>query len=141
MPRPRNVQAYRRVEVARGDAMRTLWPVVFLVSVAAPAQQHQPGAGVNFYSKTEEIAAGQEMARQFRADTTPLANAAVSEYVDRVGAALAAQLPGGWTYRFDIVQENGDGPTLEPVAFPGGRIFVSAELIAAARNEANSLPC
>ena len=35
-----------------------------------------------------------------------------------------------------MVQENGDGPTLEPVAFPGGPIFISAELIAAARNEA-----
>ena len=116
--------------------MRNLCSVALLAAMGAPAQQHQPGAGVNFYSKTAEVTAGQEMASQFRHDTTPLGNAAVHDYVDRVGAALAAQLPGGWAYQFEVVLENGDGPTLEPVAFPGGPIFISAELIAAARNEA-----
>ena len=73
--------------------MQNLWPVVLLAALAASAQQHQPGAGVNFYSKTKEIAAGQQMASQFRHDTTPLGNAAVGDYVNRVGAALAAQFP------------------------------------------------
>jgi beta-barrel assembly-enhancing protease len=116
--------------------MRNMWPVTLLTALVAPAQQHQPGAGINYYSKTKEIAAGQEMAGQFRHDTTPLGNVAVGDYVNRMGAALAAQFPRDWAYRFEAVQENGDGPTLEPVAFPGGPIFISAELIAAARNEA-----
>jgi beta-barrel assembly-enhancing protease len=116
--------------------MRSFSLVVFLLAVAAPAQQRQPGTGVNFYSKTAEISAGQQMSRLLRADTTPLTNTAVGDYVNRVGAALAAQLPGDWVYHFEVVQENADGTTLEPIAFPGGPIFISAELIAAARNEA-----
>ncbi len=116
--------------------MRNLCPVALLAALVAPAQQHQQGKGINFYSKAAEISTGQQMANQFRHDTTPVGNAAVGEYVNRVGAALAAQLPGGWAYQFEVVQENGDGPTLEPVAFPGGPIFISTELIAAARNEA-----
>ena len=116
--------------------MQKMWPVVFLAALAASAQQHQPGGGINFYSKTKEVAAGQQMASQFRRDTTPLGSAAVGAYVNRVGVALAAQFPDDWAYQFEVVQENGDGPTLEPVAFPGGPIFISAELIAAARNEA-----
>ncbi|MGA7234864.1 MAG: M48 family metalloprotease [Bryobacteraceae bacterium] len=109
---------------------------MLLAALAASAQQHQPGAGVNFYSKTAEIAAGQQMASQFRHDATPLGNAAAGDYVNRLGAALAAQFPGGWAYQFEVVRENTDGTTLEPAAFPGGPIFISAELIAAARNEA-----
>jgi beta-barrel assembly-enhancing protease len=116
--------------------MRILWPGVLLSAIAATAQQREPGAGINFYSKTEEISIGRQMARQFRGDTTPLGNTVVSDYVNRVGAALAAQMPGGWAYQFEVVRENGDGVTLEPVAFPGGPIFISADLIAAARSEA-----
>lgn len=115
--------------------MRSLWPIAVLAAVTGSAQQ-QPGNGVNFYSKAEEISIGQQMARQFQSDTTPLTNVAVADYVNRVGAALTAQLPGGWPYRFEVIRENADGPTFEPVAFPGGPIFISAELITSARNEA-----
>jgi beta-barrel assembly-enhancing protease len=112
--------------------MQSLWPVAVFAAVAAA----QPGNGINRYSITEEVSAGRQMARQYRADTTPLANAAVGDYVNRVGAALAEQLPGFWSYRFEIIREDAGGPTHEPVAFPGGPIFISVDLIAAASNEA-----
>lgn len=114
---------------------RSLWSVAVLAAIATPAHP-QPGKGINRYSIAEEVSVGKQMARQFRADTTPLANAAVGDYVNRVGAALADQLPGFWPYRFEVIRENAGGPTLEPVAFPGGPIFISAELIATARSEA-----
>jgi predicted Zn-dependent protease len=99
-------------------------------------QERQPGQGVNFYTRDKEIALGQKLALEFSQKTTPLAIAAASDYVKRVGANLAAQFPGGWTYRIETIREDRGGATHEPAAFPGGAIFVSVDLIAAARNEA-----
>jgi predicted Zn-dependent protease len=52
-----------------------------------------------------------------------------------VGANLAAQLPGGWTYQFYLIKEDEERETHEPTAFPGGHIFVSQELVMEALNE------
>jgi predicted Zn-dependent protease len=106
-----------------------------LALCAGHAQERQPGQGVNFYSKDKEIALGQKLAAEYRQKTTPLDDAAARDYVKRVGANLAAQFPG-WTYQLELIREDQGGATHEPVAFPGGFIFVSADLIAAARNEA-----
>jgi beta-barrel assembly-enhancing protease len=106
-----------------------------LALAAAQAQQQEPGKGVNFYSREKEIALGQALAREFRSKTTPLGDAGALEYVQRVGAKLAAQFPGGWPYEFDVVREE-TGLTHEPAAFPGGSIFVSRALLGASRNEA-----
>jgi predicted Zn-dependent protease len=73
---------------------------------------------------------------EVRRKTTPLDNAAVNDYVKRVGANLAAQLPGGRTYRIETIREDPGGATHEPTALVGGFVFVSVDLIAAARNEA-----
>ena len=104
--------------------------------LAVPAAMLAQGQGVNFYSREKEMVLGQRLADDFRAKTTPLGNAEVSGYVEHVGAKLAAELPGGWTYQFAVVREDVGGPTHEPVVFPGGHIFVSRELIAAVRDEA-----
>ena len=60
----------------------------------AQGQERQPGQGVDFYSKDKEIALGQQLALEYRQKTTPLYNAAVGAYVERVGVKLAEQLPG-----------------------------------------------
>jgi predicted Zn-dependent protease len=129
--------------------MRSLWCLVILPVALAQSQQRLPGQGINFYSKDKEAALGLQLAEVYRQKVTPLDNALVSDYVKRVGARLAAQLPGGWTYQFETIREDtgmltpfadrvqdDSGATHEPVAFPGGTIFVSANLIASARNEA-----
>ena len=116
--------------------MRVLWCVAVLAIGGAQGQERQPGQGANFYSKDKEIALGQQQALDFRQKTTPLGIADASDYVSRVGANLAAQFPGGWTYRIETIREDQGGATHEPTAFPGGPIFVSVHLIAAARNEA-----
>jgi predicted Zn-dependent protease len=107
-----------------------------LAVTVAQGQDRQPGQGVNFYGKEKEIALGQQLALEFRKKITPLDNQAVSDYVTRVGDNLAAQFTGEWTYRIETIRENTGGATHEPVAFSGGIIFVSANLIAAAQNEA-----
>jgi predicted Zn-dependent protease len=101
----------------------------------AQGQERQPGQGINFYSKDKEIALGQQLAAQYRQKTTPLDIAAARDYVKGVGANLAAQFPG-WNYQIETIREDQGGATHEPAAFPGGIIFVSVDLIAAAGNEA-----
>ncbi len=116
--------------------MRCLWCVATLAMGIAQAQSYQPGQGVNFYSKDKEIALGQQLAQEVRRKTTPLDSATVNDYVKAVGAKLAAQFPAGWTFTFETVREPSGGATHEPNALPGGPIFISADLIAAAQNEA-----
>lgn len=120
----------------KAGGMRGVWCVAMVVIGVAQGQKPQPGQGVNFYSKEKEISLGQQLALEYRQKTTPLDNAAVGEYVKRVGASLAAQYPGGWTYRIETIGEDRGGATHEPSAFPGGPIFVSVDLIRAAQSEA-----
>jgi len=116
--------------------MRGLWCVALLALGATHGQDRQPGQGVNFFSKDKEIALGQQLALEVRKKTTPLDNADVTDHVKRAGANLAAQMPGGWTYQIETVRESLGGSTCEPVSLPGGFVFVSQDLIAAAQNEA-----
>ncbi len=116
--------------------MRSLRCVALLTAAAAAGQHRQPGDGINEYSRASEIATGRKMASEFGSRTTPLGNAAVTDYVNHVGSKLAAQFPGGWPYRFEVIQENTGGAIHEPAAFPGGPIFVSVDLIMTATNEA-----
>jgi predicted Zn-dependent protease len=87
-------------------------------------------------SREKELALGQQLAREFRNHTTPFENAEVSAYVRNTAGRLASQFPGGWSYHVEVVRENTGGAIHEPVAFPGGFLFVSVELLAEARSEA-----
>jgi predicted Zn-dependent protease len=108
---------------------------VLLIGVAQ-AQERRPGQGVNFYSKDKEVALGQRLASDLTHQTTPLDLAGANDYVKRIGANLAAHFPGDWTYRIETVREDRTGSTHEPVAFPGGPIFVSLDLLRTAQTEA-----
>jgi predicted Zn-dependent protease len=119
-----------------GNGVRSVWCVALLALGVAEGQQYQPGQGVNFYSKDKEIALGQRLAQDVRQGTTPVDGAAVNDYVKRVGTNLAAHSPGGWTFTFETVRERLGGATDEPVALPGGPIFVAADLIVTAQTEA-----
>lgn len=120
---------------AKGECMRALWGVAMLAVWAGHGQERQPGQGVNFYTKDQEIALGRQLGEEYRQKTTPLDNPAVRDYVRRLGARLAAQFPG-WQFQIEPVREDQGGATREPAAFPGGMIFVSVDLLAASRNEA-----
>jgi len=100
------------------------------------AQDLPPGRGLNSHSNEKEVALGKMLASEFRQKASPVNNATVSEYVQRVGARLAAQVSSEWTFQFGTLRSPSGGPTREPVTFPGGYIFVSTDLISSAQNEA-----
>ena len=109
----------------------SLWR--YAVMGVALAARAQTGAGVNFYSLDKEIALGAAQAREMAATTIPLNNAAASAYLDRVTHELAAQIPDSkFQYVVAVVK---DDLGVEPVALPGGYIFVSAPQFTMAQNE------
>jgi beta-barrel assembly-enhancing protease len=116
--------------------MRCLLCLATLALGFAQGQERQPGQSADSYSKDKEVAVGRQLAQEFRGKTTPLGSAAANDYVRRVAADLAAQLPGRWSYEILTIRDNLGGATHEPIAFPEGSVFVSADLISAARNEA-----
>ena len=114
--------------------MRFFWCAAILAAGVVHGQDAQRGQGPNFIDKDKETAIGQQLAKAVRSHTTALDSAIVSEYVGRIGARLAAQPQfSAWNFQFETVR---DGAGKEPIALPGGIIFISSGLIGAARNEA-----
>src|SRR5260370_14565359 len=111
--------------------------VIVLAAMGLAAQERHLGQGVNFYSKEKEAALGKTLAEDLSRQTTKLDNPEVQAYVERVGRQLAGHLPDTtWTFNFTVISDDLGGATHEPIAFPGGYIFVPASLILAAQNEA-----
>jgi predicted Zn-dependent protease len=103
-------------------------------SLLASAQDPR---AVNLYSKEKEAALGGSLAAHVRKNTTTVESAALSEYVERIGRKLAAVLPdSGITYTFSVVEAGIGRLTNEPLALPGGPIFIPANLFLVARSEA-----
>ena len=88
---------------------------------------------LSLISKEQEIALGQEGARDV-VDTIGLVEqAALAEYVKQVGERIAANTEQpGLPWAFAVV----DDPAVNAFALPGGKIFVTRGLIARLSNEA-----
>jgi predicted Zn-dependent protease len=100
------------------------------LAVVASAQQQK---GMNFYSVDKELAMGKQLAQQANSQVTPLNNAAVSAYVDRITRELAAQIPNPpYPCVVTVVK---DGVGAEPTTLPGGYLYVSASQISQAHSE------
>ncbi len=79
----------------------------------------------------KERALGRAMADHVRRQSGSFVNPEVSAYVERVGARLAAAVPGV-EFRFEVV-----GPgAQEPVGLPGGTVLVPASFFQLAEEEA-----
>jgi beta-barrel assembly-enhancing protease len=103
---------------------------LFAQTTVAPTN----GKGVNFYSVEREIAVGRTLASDIRSRTTPIPSQPVRDYVTLIGERLAAQLPDAlFPFTFEVLAPG--TPALEPMAVPGGTVFVPAELILDAQNE------
>ncbi|MBM3814777.1 MAG: hypothetical protein FJW20_24390 [Acidimicrobiia bacterium] len=116
-----------------------LLAIVAVAAVSLTAQTRSVGKGLHVFSLEKEAALGEVMARDLRRNATPLNSAATWGYIDSLGSKLAEHSPvEGHPYQFDVIVnvDTVANPTHEPAALPGGHIFVSAGLIAAAENEA-----
>ena len=94
-------------------------------------------AAQDFYSTEKEAALGARLAEQVRSNTTVIDNAAVNDYVAQVGAKLRDGLDGPvYQFTFTMIADDRGGATHEPLALPGGYVFVPANLMLTAQNEA-----
>lgn len=102
---------------------RRIMPVLVAATVAACARNPVTGQNqLSLISQSQEIAMGQQAAQEVAQSIGLVNDQKLQDYVQRVGAALAAkserpQLP--WTFR--VV----DDPTPNAFALPGGFIFVT----------------
>ena len=86
----------------------------------------------------KEAALGASLAQDFRQEATMLESAAFNRFVERAGLQLSAQLgPNQPKYTFGLIAAAGLGRNSlhEAVSFPGGYIFVPANLVVAATDE------
>jgi predicted Zn-dependent protease len=105
---------------------------IVCASVLIPAQDKDQVWGAE-----KEKALGAQMASQVRNRTTSLGLVDVDKYVQNLGRRLAEQIPDAredWV--FHVIRDHRSGSTYEPIALPGGYVFVSAQLILGEESEA-----
>lgn len=117
--------------------MRWTLCVMLLSALTVTAQDGAVGQGPNLYSRAKEAALGASLAQQVRPTATPLDNPAALDFVQRLGAKLAAQLPEPrFTYTFVVTAGDQSNVLHEPLSLQGGCIFVPASLSLAVQDEA-----
>src|SRR5579872_3647522 len=86
----------------------------------------------------DKVAAlGRALAEDVDRHTTPVQAQEVQNYVARLGAKITAQLPApAHSFTFSVVSTEEDNALHEPLALPGGYIFVPSHLLLTARGEA-----
>ena len=88
-----------------------------------------------FYTVEKEIALGKQLAGETRKSTTPLENPAVQEYAERIGKRLSSQMDTPFSWSFQVVAGLPVNPIHEPLEYPGGFLFIPADLVLAAHDE------
>jgi predicted Zn-dependent protease len=106
--------------------------ILMLSCVALAAQ---PPASVSTLEK--ESALGKRLVSDFLRQNTPVDHPGIQEYLGRLGGKIAAQVPeAAFPFQFTAVTTDPCPTMHEPVALPGGPIFVPAALVLAAQDEA-----
>src|SRR5258708_24734634 len=122
------------------------WSLALSASAQAPSSK-----GVNFYSLNREISLGEQEAADLALTLPIVHEAKLDAYVAKLGSELAKNTDRTFVYSFTVsedrkplgVQSNKmatpmdafRGKATEPVALPGGPIFVPLSLLANAQNE------
>lgn len=91
----------------------------------------------NSYSVADDVKLGREASAEAMKQLPMLNDARVGEYVENVGARLAAAVPSdlrhaGFRYTFDVVNQK----EINAFALPGGPMFLNRGMIEAAKSEA-----
>jgi len=88
--------------------------------------------GFNIFSVDQDVEIGKQSAIDVDKQLPMLSDAAVSRYVNAIGARLAAQAPGPkFAYQFKVVNVS----DVNAFALPGGFIYVNRGLLSTARTE------
>jgi predicted Zn-dependent protease len=82
---------------------------------------------------SKEAALGAQLAKEIRLRTTAIEDPALQEYIERIGRKQGS---ASGAYTFALIADDAGGKTHEPLSLPGGYIFVSAELLRSAADEA-----
>jgi Zn-dependent protease with chaperone function len=108
--------------------------VVWLTASSCVEARVEPTHGFDIFSQEEEIQLGKQNAADVMKQMPMLQDSdPVSQYVQKLGAKLAARAPGyQWPYSFHVVNVK----DINAFALPGGPIFVNLGTIQAADNEA-----
>lgn len=96
-------------------------------SVPAPVSKE-----ANIFNEEQEIDLGDAVAEHLQRDFRIIADDDVSAYLQSIGERLVRHIPGNkMRYRFFII----DMPMVNAFVLPGGRVYVTRKMIAAARQE------
>jgi beta-barrel assembly-enhancing protease len=88
-------------------------------------------------TQEKEAALGRALAEEVNRHTTPVQAPEVQNYVAQLGAKIAAQSAApSRSFTFSVVSTGEDNALHEPLAIPGGYIFVPSNLLLTARDEA-----
>lgn len=110
---------------------------VLVLSALTLCAQAPTGAGPNLYSQEKESALGAQLAQAVQRNVTPVNNPAALAYVQQAGARIAAQMPSRFSFTFALIGAIGSRATRgEPIALPGGFIFIPANLFLTAHDDA-----
>jgi predicted Zn-dependent protease len=96
-----------------------------LLLAAISAGMAQTPNGVNFFSLEKEIDLGKNLAAKFQAQEQAQPDARIQS----IGDKLAAKTGGAFQYTFFVYGQV--SPQYEPIAFPGGPVFVAQSMVSA----------
>jgi beta-barrel assembly-enhancing protease len=105
------------------------------ILLAARSLGAQPAG--NIYSLEKEAALGRQLAQEAEKHTTAIHNTRIDDYLRRLGARIAAQIPDPrFSFTFHVIADDPCRPSHEPGSFPGGYVLVTLALFAEADDEA-----
>ncbi len=106
--------------------------IALAMSVAVANAQTKINAGWNLFSAEQDVQIGQQSAAEAERQLPILNDAAVQNYVDRIGQRLAQNAGGPkFPYQFHVVNAS----DINAFALPGGPIYINRGIIDNARNE------
>lgn len=111
--------------------------LLLAVLISAPPEvfaRYQPTHGSDMYTAEQEIQIGQQAAAQTNRQYPVLPESSpITQYVQRIGAKLAAHAPGEkWPFSYHVINQK----EVNAFALPGGPIYINVGTIQAADNEA-----
>lgn len=114
-------------------AKRILCALVIASLAVAQRKPRELKPGFNFFSRQQDVAIGKEYAAQVEQQLPLVRDAAVNEFINRIGRRLASTPEAGdYPYTFKVVQDK----SINAFALPGGPTFTHTGLMLAAENEA-----